>query len=136
MESGDGGSAMSSRYRIICLSHDPAIVVLEPDWPQPDDPLRVLADRASLPEHANCELVVGRFSYPLVQVCCPQSMERSNGPLHIGYHPHSDEWIDAGWLRLLLAAGPDAAKRARVPGCWSYERANRLRLELDLGDSS
>lgn len=117
---------VSSTYRIICLSHDPALVVEEPEWQGMPDALAGLA--AGLPGHPSCELLVGRFSYPLVEVCCPR--QHSNGPLHRGFHPHSDEWVDASWLRLVLLAGADVAGRSRLRPCWTYERAHRLRAEL------
>lgn len=66
---------------------------------------------AGVDGHRSCDLVLGRFSYPLIEVC------------------EAGDWLDAGWLRLLLLAGPDAARTARLRG-WTFERASRLRAEL------
>lgn len=112
---------MSSSYRAICLSHTPALVVEEPEWQTMDVALAGFA--AGVPGHSSCDLLLGRYSYPLVEVCCP----RGHGG---GIHHHSDRWVDASWLRLMLLAGPEAAKTARVSGCWTFDRVDRLRAEL------
>lgn len=112
------------------MSHDPALVVMDYEWPDAASALSALSDPAGISPHGTCELVIGRYSYPLVEVCCPRFIGRSNSVLHIGAHPHKDGWIDASWLRLAVLAGQDVAWRANLPGCWTYERAKRLRLEL------
>ncbi len=122
---------MSSEYRILCLSHDPAIVVPSEDgWHRPEEALAAVADRTGPAElHANCALLVGRYSYPLVEVCCPrQTAIRQPG--HSGYHPNSDEWVDAAWLRLLAVTTAEQRAPLRLPGCWTHETALRLRYEL------
>lgn len=122
---------MSSTYEIICLSHDPALAA-SGEWSSSAEALAAIAE--GIAEHPSCELVVGRYSSPLVSVCCPrQKPDDPNRPLHHGYHPHSDDWVDANWLRLAVLAGPEMSKAARLPGCWDYERARRLRLELGVG---
>lgn len=130
---------MSSNYQVICLSHDPALVI-DTGW----------ADRATLEghlaapkrsgvlaQHATCDLLGGAYSYPLVEVYCPPTREVIRGKC---YHPHHGTWIDAAWLRLLLAArkaarhgdgGPsllDALNPMSI--CWSEQRLSRLAVEL------
>jgi len=121
---------MSSVYRLLCLSHDPAIPVEHPEWPSFQPALAAAKDRTLVPtEHKTCDLLIGQYSYPLIEVCCPAS--RSMGTAHPGCHS-DDRWIDAGWLRLLALADPAAVGAARVPDCWTRDVALRLRYELGL----
>lgn len=135
---------MSSDYRILCLSHDPAIVT-DAEWHSSAGG-REAAERAAaapvecdiLREHVGCDLLIGRYSYPLVEIGCPVG---AAGPHHIGYHPHAAQWVDAGWLRLLCAVtladstpGIAAVLRGSVTHCWTAERARRLRYQLGAVD--
>lgn len=127
---------MSSHYAILCLSHDPAITVgWDENWRVPETPLAIVANRTDprIASHKTCRLLVGRYSYPLIEVCCPRST--GNDPGHSGFHPHSDHWIDAGWLRLLAVSTEAQRKAAERTGCWLYNTAHRLRLELNLVDA-
>lgn len=131
---------MSSDYKILCLSHNPAIVI-EGDWHSSRDGHIIALAVAANPvgheatrQHAHCDLLVGRYSYPLVEVACPPS--RPGDTKHSGFHREA-KWIDASWLRLLAAAyasTDNAVLQAaqRVSGCWSADRVNRLRYELGL----
>lgn len=128
---------MSSAYRVLCLNHDPAIDC-GPEWHTPGEALAAVADLASheqLAAHASCDLLIGRYSYPLIEVCCPV---RSGGLSRHGGNIHSaPKWVDVEWLRLLYIAGngyhgkhvKDAVKAA-AGGCWALDRVNRLRLEM------
>lgn len=117
---------MSSIYRILCLSRDPAIDASPHDVNNHDEALAMLT---SLEGHPHCDLVIGRYSYPLIEVTCPPSSDRG----HVHSVPVS---IDTPWLRLLLAAGaaaPDPALTLAIKGlprCWSSERVMRLAHEL------
>lgn len=91
---------MSSTYRFLCLSHDPALVV--DGWEsQRRDEAVGLAERRDtaeqLADHHGCRLVVGRYSYPLIEV----------------YEPRTRQWADADLLRL-IAASWDAGVPADV----------------------
>lgn len=125
---------MSSTYRAICLSHDPAIVLEDAEYHGSHG--REWAEEADLSEtvsgHEHCDLAVGRWSGALVELGCP---ERS----HQNLRHRGARWLDAEWLQLLLAASaaaPDPALKAaveranRLAGCWSHERLDRLRFEL------
>lgn len=134
---------MSSTYRILCLSHDPAILLDEGQEFHSGSGGRERAEAAVLDGikgHEGCDLAIGRYSYPLVEVGCPN---RANHPG--GFHPHGTQWTDAEWLALLLvssSANPDpqmkkaVARAQRNVGCWTFERLNRLRFELDTEDAS
>jgi hypothetical protein len=121
---------VSSTYRLLCLNHDPAIE-LDQEWHSGSgtavaDALAAVANPPA--EHAGCDLVIGRYSYPLIEVCCPGSTPRRP---HL--HVHDPRWIDASWLRLLLAARkvPDLAELCRpVSVCWGEQRLALLRHEL------
>lgn len=119
---------MSSTYRALCLSHQPALVIGEPEWQTAAELEGVLADAPKhLPEHATCELMGGAYSYPLVRLYCPGN---GCGGAHRG------RWMDIDWVRLVLAAYDSPANPRLtgalkfVPKCWSYERLDRLRREI------
>jgi hypothetical protein len=128
---------MSSDYRVLCLSHDPALVVTILEWPNPDGAIAAAKDPASTPglgEHRGCDLMVGRYSYPLIEVCCV-------GKPHCPFI-HPPEWINVEWLRLLYAAMTAPASPAlaeavgSVPQCWRGPRVMRLRDELGVAEPS
>ena len=123
---------MSSSYSILCLSHDPAIIVGEYSGPKP------AADAIStgIDGHPGCDLLIGRYSYPLVEVGCPPTPKRTGRP---PCWMHADtEWVDVDWLRLLAAAyrsQDEAVRSATQAGefrCWTWERLRRLRVELGI----
>lgn len=124
---------MSSRYSILCMSHSPAIVI-EPDYDTPGDAADVIM--AGLSAHPGCDLMIGRYSYPLVALGCLDSISRqqSGRCAHRGM-----QWLDSQWLRLLLAAHQAPAgsavqrEAAAVRQCWTLERLEAIRTELGMG---
>lgn len=119
---------MSSTYNLICLSHDPALI-LHTEWHSGGGGREIAAEQLRDPAagcdevrlHADCDLVIGRYSYPLVEV---------------GYLPDRRyghvQWVDADWLRLLAhLAGGDHGE-VRLPHWWTLDRARRLRGDLAL----
>lgn len=116
---------MSSTYYALCLSHDPALTVAEQEWHN-GYAEALVAVRKGLHGHAACDVVIGRYSYPMIEVCCTGSCPARHA---------DDRWTDVGWLRLLLLAGPEIARDSalrHVTSCWGFERASRLRVELDI----
>ncbi|GIE30153.1 hypothetical protein Ait01nite_031980 [Actinoplanes italicus] len=127
---------MSSDYRLLCMAHDPAIVI-DIDATRPEIALAAILDRGAheaLRAHAHCPLLVGRYSYPLVEVCCPGSQH--------DHHPRLDKWIDASLLKVAALAwmqGPSEAMSAalsRLPRCWEPIRLGRLRYELGIEEGA
>jgi hypothetical protein len=123
---------MSSTYNAICLSHDPGIVIGH-DFTYEE--ANSLSSRDRLTGHETCDIAIGRYSYPLIEVACLGI--QLPGPTGCkGYHS-SVKWIDRDWLRLLATAGPDAHPEAMralsAHGCWPLERVHRLRVELGSG---
>lgn len=126
---------MSSIYRVLCLSHDPAITT-GAEYDRPETAAAAIA--VGVDGHSDCDLLIGRYSYPLIEVGCPPS----TGPQRAGGHrcyPHSvTEWVDAAWLRILAAAhqsGTEVMRRLASEtrlACWSWERLRRLRDELSI----
>lgn len=120
---------MSSQYKQICLTHDPGIEVGdEADWRKPEMAIGAVVMRSGpAEEHKSCDLVVGRYSYPMIEVCCvPPAIGE---PQPHGWH-RDPKWIDTGWLRLLHRArenddGADRAVRSAAQ-CWPEQRLNRL----------
>jgi len=111
--------------------------VLEQEYTGPDG--RAKAEGAVLigfADHPGCDLLIGAYSYPLVEIGCPDRSAGHPG----GYHPHETKWVDATWIKLLALAqrAPEGsperqlANRPPMPGCWRPERLYRLRYELDL----
>jgi hypothetical protein len=117
---------MSSIYRLICLSHDPGLE-LETEWQSGSDGRRIAetvlrtisTDYATeeLAQHAHCDLVIGRYSYPIIQV----------GYLTHRVNPVS--WIDAEWLRVLVEAvvRHGTGDQLTMPQGWTPERCRRIR---------
>ncbi len=117
---------MSSTYRALCLSHDPALEIDGAEWNTVTDIEGALANPAAcdgLGGHTTCDLLGGAYSYPLYKVYCPKARE----------------WIGVEWLALLLAAylraDADAVVTAAgqpMPRHWTRQRLMRLRAELML----
>lgn len=122
---------MSSTYRVLCLSHDPAIVAADGDWNRPE--FAEAAVRDGVEGHETCDLLIGRYSYPLVEVGCPPQRE---GGLACGWHSRT-QWTDRGWLQLLYQAQqePTGKLLAAVTDqnqfrCWTPQRLARIAIEL------
>lgn len=121
---------MSSNYHVLCLAHDPAIII-DGGWNKPTEALHAVAHREddeALQRHLTCDLVVGRYSYPLIEAACPPGRCPTGGY-------HADEvWTDVTWLRLLAAAhrSGDAAVLTAANGvrCWTAERVHRMRDQI------
>jgi hypothetical protein len=123
---------VSSTYRILCLSHDPALTVGEYSAREEAEG----AIRDGVEDHPRCDLLIGRYSYPLVEVGCPRSIGRNReGPNRHTVHG-ATQWVDVVWLRLLAAVQQSgiepmqALTREAHLSCWSPERLRRLRDEL------
>lgn len=126
---------MSSTYRILCISHDPALITGDYDTPE----AAAAAITAGVPKHPHCDLLIGRYSYPLVEVGCPPSHPRRPGQ-GVGCYPHATtEWVDVAWLRMLAAVHQSGNEEMRAVTSspqalrhWPWERLRRLRDELNL----
>lgn len=123
---------MSSNYHVLCVSHDPAIVIEDGDAIVSSGEA-IRKAQAGLVEHPSCDLLVGRYSYPLVEVCCFGNHVAQQIPCA----HHVPIWAEAGFLRVALLAlkyaPTDRAMQAaleRVPSCWTGHRLQSLRLEL------
>lgn len=129
---------MSSDYKLICVSHDPGLVI-SPEWSSAsggrDIAFAAVRDPASYPgvdEHERCDLLILRYSGALMEVACPGH----DRPIR---HVDAD-WVETPWLRLLWlahqepAGSPlkDAALDYRLAPCWTFERVHRLRGVLGI----
>jgi len=131
---------MSSTYHVLCLSHDPAII-LEPEFSL-ERALAAAANPAGyigIAHHADCDLLVGRWSGGLMAIACPI---RPHPGEETGGHS-TPQSVEVAWLRLLSAAHrmelPDAdlsVAMQRLPGCWSPTRIYRLRELLEPAPAS
>ncbi|MEC4016108.1 hypothetical protein [Streptomyces sp. H27-D2] len=123
---------MSSSYHVLCLSHDPSIIASEYGH-RPEPALEAIT--AGIDGHTGCDLVVGRYSYPLVEVGCPATRDQ---PAKLRCCHGGPQWIDRDWLRLLAAGYQttdplvDAAVKKVSGLCWPWERLRRLRFELEV----
>lgn len=119
---------MSSAYRILCLSHDPAIVAVdEVDGPEEAESAIV----HGVEGHDGCDLMMGRYSYPLVELGCPGNV----GPCK---RHSSPRWADIDWIRLIALAHqqPEGsqlhkAAKAATLGCFTRDRLHRLRSQRE-----
>ncbi|MFF7335434.1 hypothetical protein [Streptomyces sp. NPDC008150] len=127
---------MSSTYRILCLSHDPAVATETPDTPEYHRPEQAEdAIHNGIEGHTTCDLAIGRYSYPLVELGCPPSRDQ---PADLPCCHGTTIWTDTKWLILLAAAyqsdepAIQQALSAGHHGCHPWERLQRLRNELNL----
>lgn len=123
---------MSSYYHLLCMAHDPAIVI-DVSANHPEQALAAIADRTTrdaLREHPHCPLMIGRYSAAMIELCCPGSQHD---------HPRSDKWEDTALLRVVAVAAMQEPSKAmiqalealgRLASCWAPERLRRLRYEL------
>lgn len=115
---------MSSQYKLICLSHNPGIEIGPDDWYTAEQAIGSIALRSGpATDHKACDLVIGRYSYPIIEVCCPGC--RNSG----GYHA-APKTTEVGWLRLLWHSrqnndATDKLIRSDAQ-CWPTERLDRL----------
>ncbi|MFD9903908.1 hypothetical protein [Streptomyces sp. NPDC059063] len=123
---------MSSTYYILCLSHDPAITV-DDDYNGPEEAEAAVRDRPN--GHESCDLMIGRYSYPLVELGCPASRDQ---PARRSCCHARTKWTDKDWLLLLAAAyqSDDPVVQQAIKegyhGCLPWERLRRLRGELGI----
>lgn len=126
---------MSSTYRVLCLNHDPAIVI-DRDWNNGPEALDAACnpDRHEVLEaHVGCDLLVGCWSGSLCEIGCPP---KDFSAARCGHR--RETWIDVEWLRLLAAAldadGPALQKAVegvtRPYRCWTRQRVQQLRSVL------
>lgn len=129
---------MSSTYRVLCLSHDPALIIETADWNRPEHAEGAIRD--GITGHTDCDLMIGSYSYPLVELGCPRTFDRPEqlrGSVLRCTHG-STQWVDKEWLLLLAAAyqSDDPAMRAAIEaghhGCLPWDRLRRLRVELGI----
>lgn len=134
---------MSSVYRLLCMNHDPALMIGSSDWVTAEEAIAAALEPAMydwlVEDHGKCDLLVGRYSASLVEVCCP------GGALNRGHRHGDPKWIDRDWLALLHAASAapaDPAIRAAIEdlahsqSCWTWQRADRLAAALGIETAS
>jgi hypothetical protein len=127
---------VSSIYRVLCLSHDPAIALTDVEYHRPDAAVTDIA--AGIDGHQGCDLLIGRYSYPLIEVGCPPTTGADRAARHRCYTHSQIEWVDVAWLRILAAvhqSGTDSMRGLAGETTfahWSPERLRRLRVELGI----
>ena len=119
---------MSSTYRFLCLAHDPAILVGDRlETQSRDEAVGMLQRRrqgddvaGAFTEHHGCKILIGRFSYPLVEL-----FNSDTG----GY------WIGIDEIRLLAAARAAGVSEAVLEPFtrrgWDAETLHRIRHYLE-----
>lgn len=75
---------MSSVYRRICLSHEPPLEL--------DEEVAASVPPLQPKDHPNCQIALGRYSYPLIEVWLPIPAFDKEGR-------HTGSWYDVSWLR-------------------------------------
>ena len=127
---------MSSIYRGICLNHAPALEFPEDStfqslgdlieiWQIGAVDKRGYTGQYDIHSHARCDVMFGRYSYPLIEVICPPNLA----------HQHEKpEGMEADDLRKVLddLNGPKGPIRratlkwAAASPCWSLKRLRAL----------
>lgn len=113
---------MSSSYRILCVSHTPALEVASGsdgwEWNRPEQALAGVTDSRVIAHHATCDLIVYGNYYNTFY--CPPSSRCD----------HTDpEPIEASWVTLAIAALHHNDVKDRVEnftGCWTAPRIHSL----------
>lgn len=125
---------MSSEYDVLCVSHAPAILI-ETGEGQPAPAIERV--QRGIDEHPACDLLVGRWSGALVEICCVGG--ETAKPHHPGWH-RDPTWVDVGLVRIaalsLKYADVDPAMMdalRRLPICWSHDRLRSLSKRLEAG---
>jgi hypothetical protein len=124
---------VSSTYRILCLNHDPALVLRDAEYNSADDAVAAISE--GVDGHPGCDLIAGAYCHPLITVYCPATRER---PANRACFHRLTTQTDTVWLRLLAAAHQStdpavqtlAAARPLPDPCWPWNRLQRLRNEL------
>lgn len=130
---------MSSNYHLLCMNHDPALVI-DVDSQSIDITsglVESMRQGALVPGHGHdyllvhkdCRLMIGRYSYPLIELGCLEGMG----------HGHSGiRWIDADVIRLLayIEWSDDTYDLTRpFKRCFPKEVIDRLRHEVPRRES-
>jgi hypothetical protein len=124
---------MSSTYRILCLSHDPAVDI-DPGHAgfQTEAGALEMVARMRIEQdmdHGPCDLLVGAYSYPLWCVTCPGVPIGQTAKSGCTHREHRA--IEVRWLRLAAAVArlaPDEFPDLMIgQSCWSSQRLHRLR---------
>lgn len=120
---------MSSRYSVICLTHDPALNE-EDDFGSAEEAIgAVTLGTGPAAQHRACDVVIGRWSYPLIEVGCPSNIGTDRIPARRCYH-NGPVWTYTGWLRLLHHSRMNDDATDRLVGsdaqCWPEARLDRL----------
>lgn len=113
---------MSSSYRILCVSHKPALEVASGsdgwEWNRPEQALAAVTDSRVIGQHQSCDLIVYGNYYNTFY--CPPS----------GRCAHTDpEPIESSWISLAIDALRHEALKGRVEqfaGCWTADRISSL----------
>jgi hypothetical protein len=119
---------VSSDYRLVCLSHNPGLGI-GTEYVSPDEAVSALG--TMLPDHGDCDVVLGRWSGALVELGCLGGRRPGHGSL---YHVVV-LWTRAEWLALALAvvqngSHPESVVRVlerATRDCWTVDRLTRMR---------
>jgi hypothetical protein len=119
------GDKMSSQYRLICMSHDPALIILDGEHREQFTPDR---EDDRMADHPECDVMIGQFSYPLVAVGCFGLTIQ--GSTECKSTHNQINWMDVDWLRLLYLASkgtvPVSIYQPLLLRCWTMDRLYRL----------
>lgn len=112
---------MSSSYRILCVSHTPALEVATGsdgwEWNRPEQALAAITDPRVIGDHRTCDLIV--YGNHWNTFYCPPGRCDHTGPAP----------IESSWITLAAAALHHDDLKARVEnftGCWTAPRIHSL----------
>jgi len=138
---------MSSTYRGICLNHTPALAFPADSVYQDLHQFvamiqagkklatRDRTDTLEILAHAGCDVVVGAYSYPLVEVYCLPNLDHR----HVRPEPFDAKALNELWHLLNSNRRADRREARRAMAafptpCWGQDRLNMLGTLWEGGD--
>ena len=127
---------MSSTYRGICLNHLPALEFPEDSlfqnlgelievWQIGARSERGMTGQYEIHSHARCDVMFGRYSYPLIEVYCPPNVAHGHAqPLSMSANDLRSVFADLNGPKGPLRRA--ALKWAGAAPCWSLKRLRAL----------
>lgn len=122
-----GVADMSSNWKVLCMSHDPATIISEHSFAAGAEE----SIKEGYESHPHCDFLVMRVSGGPVEVGC-------TGLTHPCVGHNETVWVEADWIRILQYLDKEDGTPTEITRlrnkhtlkCWTAERLHRLRYSL------